>query len=85
MIEARPDCKADSTGYDPATGAERFRRPRHFRTQIAAKTAPRPVSAAKSGCRVTPPSATQQILLGDFGEDFQMPGSRSGAGTTPRA
>ena len=29
MIEARPDCKTDSTGYGPATGAERFRRPRH--------------------------------------------------------
>ena len=40
MIEARLDCKADSTEYGPATGAERVRRPRHFRTQITAETAP---------------------------------------------
>ena len=37
MVEAWPDCKADSTGYGPATAAERVRRPRHVRLQIAAE------------------------------------------------
>ena len=30
MIEARPDCKADSTGYGAATGAGRVLRRRTF-------------------------------------------------------
>src|SRR5215204_2209887 len=73
MIDARPDCKTDSTGYGPATGAEPVGRPRHFRTQIIAK--PRLSSERREiGMSRHAAIGHQQILLGNLSEDFQMPG-----------
>jgi len=57
MIEARPDCKADSTGCGPATDAERvrrrltfhFRRRHHGGGQCWAGWWP-PITTLKSAC-----------------------------------